>query len=736
MRINHNIPALRSQHSLGKTNGTMDKVMERLSSGLRINRAGDDAAGLAIANKMQTQVRGLKVASRNSLDGVSLVQTAEGALAEVQSMLQRMRELAVQGANGTLAAEDRRAIQNEVSQLTDEVTKTANLTEFNRIKLLNGQIDRRSFTNDEKVTRPAFVSDTVIPGSYNLKVLGAGLKAKASGDAGTVTDGSFGAGRININGEEVDIKETDSPDVVFAKLRDLCERVDIELTRDATWGSGGKLYLETKEFGSEQKIEIKATNVGMLANMGLKNISEGNPTTGTLQGVDAKVELKFENKGFQTTATVTTRGNRVEITDANYQRVYLDIQVNDNGTTLQKGTTINQETGAIGAGKLINITNVKGVAPVAIVNAVAALHAEEVAGGVTQTINFGADNGAAPNNLKIVYAAGATATDATAAFNGTDTITITTGTGANNTAALVQAALTGLDLSSVGVDASKITVIGNVGGVANTAALTVASTTPSTPTTAGVTAAPAIAEVKGSTEFTIAAPLTAREELIIAGQKITVYATDAEKAAANNNTGDIYGISLQTAPSMNDQAAAIAAMSFPGCTATPLFPTTNTVKIEQVTGGTGNVTAPQGLETVNFTVLDAGPLQLQVGPNEGMKIELQVPELTGTALGLDRINMRTAKGCSEAIAILDTAINEISSVRSKLGAYQNRLEHTIANIDTTTENTTAALSRIQDADMAFEMAQYTQKNILAQAGVSMLAQANQRPQAILQLLQG
>ena len=483
MRINHNIPALRSHHSLEKTNNQLDKTLQRLSTGLRINRAADDAAGLAIANKMQTQVRGLKVASRNSLDGVSLVQTAEGALNEVQAMLQRMRELSIQAANGTLAPEDRQAIQNEVGQLKEEITKTAELTEFNKIKLLNGQIDRRSFSDKENVAKAVFVSDTVLPSNYSLKIEEFGSQAITTGKGTFFTDDKIQeAGRLNINGEEIEIHAEDTSDQVFAKLRELCERVDIDINKD---GDNLKfnLKLQTQATGSDQKIEIKSSNTTLLQKLGLDTVKE-------VKAEDAKVTLVTNKDGFEKTATVTTRGNRVEITDKNNQRIYVDLQYTKN----EEGNLIDKE-----------------------------------------------------------------------------------------------------------------------------------------------------------------------------GKEVTLGGDD---------------------------------------------------------------------KNIVITVSKAGPLQLHVGPNEDMQVEIQIQSLTAEALGLDRVNMRTAAGASKSIGILDNAINEISALRSKLGAYQNRLEHTINNLDVTGENTTAALSRIQDADMAMEMSEFTQKSILSQAGVAMLAQANQRPQAILQLLQG
>lgn len=137
MRINNNIPALNTHRLLNINTESLQKSLERLSSGKRINRASDDAAGLAISQKMEAQIKGLRQASRNSLDGVSLIQTAEGALNEVHEMLQRMRELSVQGSNGVYAKEDLDAIYNEIEQLTEQIEKIAKETEFNGISLLN-----------------------------------------------------------------------------------------------------------------------------------------------------------------------------------------------------------------------------------------------------------------------------------------------------------------------------------------------------------------------------------------------------------------------------------------------------------------------------------------------------------------------------------------------------------------------------------------------------------------------
>ena len=146
MRINHNISALNTYRQLSINNTAGSKSLEKLSSGYRINRAGDDAAGLAISEKMRGQIRGLNQAERNSQDAISLIQTAEGALNETHSILQRMRELAVQSASDTNTDDDRKELQKEISQLLEEIDRISTDTEFNTMKLLNGSYETTALT--------------------------------------------------------------------------------------------------------------------------------------------------------------------------------------------------------------------------------------------------------------------------------------------------------------------------------------------------------------------------------------------------------------------------------------------------------------------------------------------------------------------------------------------------------------------------------------------------------------
>ncbi|MDF2538838.1 MAG: hypothetical protein K0S76_1859 [Herbinix sp.] len=515
MRINHNISALKANNQLSRTNNLLDSSLEKLSSGFRINSAADDSAGLAISEKMRTQISGLDQATRNASDGISVIQTAEGALVEVESMLQRMRELAVQSANGTYTTEDRVAIQAEIDQLNEEITRISETTEFNTMTLLDGNIDRKSYSSNNKVGLVS-LSDTVAVGSYSLTVnqdarqavvVGLGTSFATTPQQRKI-DGTE-TGTVNVNGEEVTVNKNDTVDEVFQKIRDACDNVDVNVFAVAAAGApsttanldlggytskqlanGDKLVFVSRDYGSKEKIDIYCDNPKLCTILGL-TINGANAT-----GIDAKATLAINTptSKFNNTATVSVSGNQVSVTDRNdFKMVF------------------------------------------------------EISPGTVQT-----------------------------AFD-----------------------------------------------------------------------------------------------------DLTVGQTMADLTA-------------------------------PG-------------------GGT-----PQ---PVTMTVLDAGPMDLQIGANEGQTMAVRIPKVTPQTLGVDKINIGTAAGAQEAIGLLDTAINTVSAIRSKLGAYQNRLEHSISNLDVTSENMTESLSRIEDVDMAEEMAEYTQKNVLAQAGTSMLAQANQRPQTILSLLQ-
>ncbi|HPP38392.1 MAG TPA: flagellin, partial [Thermosynergistes sp.] len=188
MRVYHNIPALFTYNALNSTNESLQKSINKLSTGLRINTAADDAAGLAISEKMRAQSRGLDMAVRNAQDGISMIQTAEGALNETQSILQRMRELSVQAANDTLTANDRQVIQSEIDQLKEEVDRIASTTQFNKKKLLDGTAS--VLWSSDKLETKAFVRGSL------RQIDQFGQKTAAEGNFKISIDATPGQGQI------------------------------------------------------------------------------------------------------------------------------------------------------------------------------------------------------------------------------------------------------------------------------------------------------------------------------------------------------------------------------------------------------------------------------------------------------------------------------------------------------------------------------------------------------------
>jgi flagellin len=452
MRINHNLAALNAYKNLTGTTNASSKSLEKLSSGLRINKAADDAAGLAISEKMRSQIKGLNQAARNAQDGISLIQTAEGALNETHSILQRMRELAVQATSDSNSDADRAEIQKEIAQLKAEVNRISTDTEFNTKKLLNGESGTKvAYTHNTNLTFAQITdADTVTSGTKAIEITTAASKATHTGSAVSADAG----GTVNIGGV----------DITFA-------------------GDAGSAANTAAAF-------IQAVND---ANIGI-----------TASGDETGIILTADKYG--------TAGN---------------FTISANDITAALGLTVDNST----------------------------------------------------------------------------------------------------DRSLVGQD-----VAGTIGGVAATGS--------------GLT-------LTGTGENAVSVTFT---------------------EAANS------------------------------------------------VGTKGSITVTKN------------ELTLQIGANQGQEMTVSIGSMATNDLGIASIDASTQAGASNAIELLDTAISLVSSERAKLGAYQNRLEHTINNLGTAAENLTAAESRIRDVDMAAEMMEFSKNNILMQAGTAMLAQANQQPQAVLQLL--
>lgn len=457
MRLNHNAMAFTAANNYSTINNKVAKSMARLSSGNKINKSSDDPTGKAISQRMNAQIRGINRAETNANDGISLIQTAEGALNEAHSILGRMRELAVQAANDTFDEGDRDSIQAEIRQLQDELDRVSDTTQFNGRTLLNGELNRKGYT-DVEFLKIAEIGGDVEPNDYGISVAAMGSQAKVN--TSPIGAGYTGeSGSISINGFSVAIASGASATEIQEALRDAASKIGIDYDLNAG-------TFTSVEAGSTQKVEISASNDDLKALIGITD-------TVTATGTDAVAgftadPVTLERIGFSDTATVDTEGNRITITDKDGFKMVLDAQA----------------------------------------------------------------------------------------------------------------------------------------------------------------------------------------------------------------TGD-----------------------------------------------------------AQITVLSAGPMVVQIGNNEGQTLDINIGKTTANSLGVDKIYMYTHEYASQAVDKLDEAIVKISRIRSSLGAYENRMEYTSENLEIQNENLTSAISRISDTNMAEEITEYTQANVLSQSAMQMLTKANAFPEGLLQLFQ-
>ncbi|MBN1039999.1 flagellin [Clostridium botulinum] len=288
MIINHNMNALNAHRQMMGNVSNSGKAMEKLSSGLRINRAGDDAAGLAISEKMRGQIRGLDQATRNSQDGISMIQTAEGSLNETQSILQRMKELATQAASDTNTEKDRGEIQNEINQLTSEINRIGNTTEFNTQKVLDGGTDAAATkTGTEAGEKVESATAAIVPGE----------KLKAA-DLSGLKD-------LTINGEKVTLTEIaklgtggdDAEKVAAALQKDIDAVANLKNKFKVEKNAAGGVDIKTVATGESATLKLDDSTPGDLAKLGLKESD--------VKGKKESVATEGNSTGFATEAKVT-----------------------------------------------------------------------------------------------------------------------------------------------------------------------------------------------------------------------------------------------------------------------------------------------------------------------------------------------------------------------------------------------------------------------------------------------
>ena len=541
MVVQHNMQAMNANRMLNVTTSTQSKATEKLSSGYKINRAADDAAGLTISEKMRKQIKGLDRASTNAEDGVSSVQTAEGALTEVHSMLQRMNELAVQASNGTNSESDRSAIQDEISQLTTEIDRVSETTKFNETYLLKGDANGGTTQNTIKA------HDAGLAG----KLTGVGT-GSATFTANALANGS----KVTIAGKEYTIDTAAATNPSIEGLTD-AEAAAFGKEVGATAATKAKTEIDLTDWKANDTIKVDGTEY--------KNAAGANANIGDIV---TAINTKFTADGKAFTASAN--GNK------------LVIEANDAG----------QKTA-------IAITD-------------------------------GTVNGATK---------AATTTNGADAARGTYT------------------AYTTADDLKTDLAAGNDIYLGNLNTKVDTS-------------------------LSDKINVADAYKLMAKE--LETASNIGV--DDDKKATVTNNNNGTFTIT-------EGKAETAAKLSF----------------------------------------------SLHVGADADMtnKINVDIESMSAAGLGIKGLNVKDTTGMAATYAIdaIADAVAKVSEQRSALGAVQNRLEHTIANVDNVVENTTSAESRIRDTDMAETMVEYSKNNILAQAGQSMLAQANQANQGVLSLLQ-
>ena len=590
MVVQHNIPALNSYNRLGANNKAVASNLKKLSSGYKINSAADNAAGLAISEKMRAQITGLEACQQNSKDGISLVQTAEGALTEVHSMLNRMVELSTLASNGTYSDSNREKYQNEIQELQDEIDRIADSTNFNGINLLDGNLSDTPVTS----VKGADSVTTKFHTSISLKDFDATKGSyKTAASSTMIAAGGSGAGGKLGNGDKVTYK---------FEFTDADGNVKTAAV-NFTYKSGTK-NIEANKLIAEDGTEYE-----------LCGVADGGDVTKDTQA-NWDIALKAEMQKNETIG-----GNFKVTIDSTSKNITLDSKVA--GADQLKYTGVNAVIENATTGKIVNTS---------------VLATEDVKGeDAAQYVDFA---------------------DLTA-YDGSN-----------------------LDKAVFEVNGKKFVFIAN-----------------------GKDTAENLAKLKEA--------------------GIEHYVTEA---AATRDENDVKAmvdkINFETGIKADQGAYTAATGAVQNKWTSDAGTPANTTVIFRPASSTSTKKGGNGLN-----------LQIGDTADEFNRIQVSIQDCHAKALGVGKIDVSTEKSAAEGITHIKDAIDTVSKIRAKLGATQNRLDHTLNNLETTTENLTESESRIRDTDMAKEMMQYTKNNILVQSSQAMLAQANQLPQGVLQLLQ-
>lgn len=607
--INTNMASLNAQRNLNASQGQANTALERLSSGLRINSAKDDAAGLAISERFQSQISGLNQAQRNANDGISLAQTAEGAMDEITNNLQRIRELSVQAANATNSISDRQALNEEVQQRVEEINRIASQTSFNGLKVLDGTFGTQTFQVGANSGETIGISGLDSRGSQ----IGSVMKqtSNLAGFAGGET--RLDISSLDLENGSIDLAGTIGGEDIFV---------------------AGASYDDAEELA-----EVINDKIGNLTDL------ESLTASASEDGASIIFTNATESE-FTADLTVSSKStDQTSITTANFM-------LRDGSTTTQSKELLDNS----GAPSL-----------------------DYSLGDVTGSFSVKISGQPDPEIITFSVPQGSDDKALEAAIN--DAIT------ANDNVSGLSVALTDgvFNLEKTSSTPYGISDIKFSDGV-NTSSLTTSINAPE--------------------ETTIA-------ENFANGETYSFQATINDTVYEFENVGSLNDLVSQVNAKSNETGIqANLNRNNDEIYFSSQFNEPFTVDIQADFDGSGSF--DPATETI---------LNLQATSEDN-------------SVSMANIDISTAEGADTAMIAVDYAIDTINGFRAELGAVQNRFESTIANLSTTSENLSASNSRIRDADFAAESAELARTQVLQQAGLSVLSQANARPQQVLQLLQG
>ncbi len=723
--INTNVASMFAQRTLSATQSSLATSLQRLSSGLRINSAADDAAGLSIASRMTSQINGIQQATRNANDGISLAQTAEGGLNDITTSLQRLRTLAVQSANASNTTIDRTAIQTEASQLTSEISRVAGQTNFNGISLLDGSFGTQKF----QVGADANQTITVTMGNATISKLGATNTASVSSrqqylgcSNSTATGVTLGIGDLVVNGTAISAPSI-SDDTASSSNKSLSAIAKAAAINKVSGQTGVTATVNTNTARGVGMAAATALQAATSASFVINGITILAATAGGTDSASTRqsVVKAINAVSVQTGVTATDSG------DANQGVV---LSSSDGRNIVVTSASQNSALTGVKSGLFIGGYTLSSSSQITVSEGSGNIAHSGFASGTYSTQTAYASNVEVTDSGSDTITPG-NAPERRSAFSAGDfTINgVTIGSSVSTDDTASYAGLTGAHVGS------------NVAGSA-------------------IAKAAAINRLTSLTQVTATANATAVRGTVMAAAALSGTLT-INGVQTNTITTD--GVSNATAR-QNTVAAINAVAAQSGVTAVDTGSDTYGVKLVAADGrnimisngaGSGLTSAATGLGTVNgsyygsITLSSGKAFTIGAGRNNtsdavdgatnvnGLDhLGLGAGTYGGTRTGsaLSNVDLSTASGATSALSSIDNALATVNTQLAALGATENRFTSNISNLNSSDNNMTAARSRIQDADFAAETANLTRNQILQQAGVAMLGQANQLPQQMLSLL--